>query len=296
MTVPKPSVRSLPAVAGAMLESLHAHRLLTARQLRELHAPDASLRWTQRVLAQLVTAGLVAFARAGRGGRRVYHLSTTGAAAVQHATASRATRRRARAAAQAAGALSAHTLAVNDVALAFVTAARQRGDECGPLAWRHEVAHATAPAAGGRRAELVIADALLTYLQHTGPSQLAVHYRFLELDRATQPTEALAAKLARYADLHSHTPTGSGQPAWCDHYPVFPEVLCVLAGAPRPALERRAGTVLALCAASPTLRAAPRVVVSLCLLEDLTAGGPWAAIFRRPQRPDRRVDWLGAPP
>jgi hypothetical protein len=286
--------RSLPAVAGAMLETLHAHGLLTARQLRELHAPHATLRWSQRALARLAGADLVAHARAGRGGRRVYYVTPTGAGAVEQPSASVGGRRSSRAVAHAAGPLSAHTLAVNDAAIAFVTAARERGDECGPLAWRHEVAHPITPPGRGRRRELVIADALLTYLEHTGEGELAFHYRFLELDRATQPTDALAAKLARYAALHTYAPNGSRQPAWRDCYPVFPEVLCVLTGAPPAALERRARTVLALCAANSKLRAAPQVVISLCLLEDLTARGPWAPVCRRPQQIDRPVTWLGA--
>jgi hypothetical protein len=295
MTTPAAMMRSLPAVAGAMLESLHAHRLLTARQLHELHAPHATLRWIQRALALLADADLVSWARAGRGGRRVYHLTTSGADAVEHTSGRVAPRQPSAAIAHAAGPLSAHTLAVNDAAIAFLNAARDRGDECGPLAWRHEVAHLISPPGRGRRRELVIADALLTYLEHTGEGELAFHYRFLELDRATQPTEALAAKLARYAALHSYAPNGSREPAWREHYPVFPEVLCILAGAPRAALERRARTVLALCAADDRLRAAPQVVISLCLLEDLTTRGPWAPICRRPQQPDRPVTWLGAP-
>ena len=64
-------------------------------------------------------------------------------------------------------------------------------------------------------------------------------------------------------------------------------------GAPRPALERRAQTVLALYGAHPVVE--PQVVVSICLLAELTQRGPWAPVFHRPQYPDRRVDWLGAP-
>jgi hypothetical protein len=285
---------ALPAVAGAMLESLHAHRLLTARQLQTLHAPQASLRWTQRTLAALAAHGLIGFARAGRGGRRVYHLTETATAAIGQLPGNATTRPRP-SLMQAAVALSAHTLAVNDAAIAFVSAARARGDECGPLAWRHEIAHPIAPPTRGRRGELVIADALLTYLQHIPDGELAFHYRFIELDRATQPTNALAAKLARYTHLHTYTPKGASRPAWREHYPVFPEVLCVLAGAPRPTLERRTHTVLALCAANPDLRAARQVAISLCLLDDLTDRGPWAPTCRRPQEPDRPVTWLGAP-
>jgi hypothetical protein len=286
-------LQSLPAVAGAMLESLDAHRLLTARQLQTLHAPQASLRWTQRTLAALVAHGLIGFARAGRGGRRVYHLTDTATAAIQQLPGHATTRARPPVV-QAAGALSAHTLAVNDAAIAFVSAARARDDECGPLAWRHEIAHPIALSARGRRGELVIADALLTYLQHAAHGELAFHYRFIELDRATQPTNALAAKLARYTHLRTYTPKGASRPAWREHYPVFPEVLCVLAGSSRPTLERRAQTVLALCATNPDLRAAPQVAISLCLLDDLTDRGPWSPICRRPQDPDQLVTWLGA--
>ena len=281
---------ALPPVAAAMLESLHAHRLLTASQLRELHAPHASLRWTHRALARLASHGLVDFARAGRGGRRVYHLTAEGINAVS--TTALTGRPRRSAGPPVAGPLTAHTVAVNDAAIAFVTAARGRGDECGPLAWRHEVAHPTNSAAPGQRRPLVIADALLTYLEHRNQGELAFHYRFLELDRATQPTNLLAAKLARYSDLHTYTAKGARRPAWQEHYPVFPEILCVLTGAPRPALERRAHTVLALYAAQPGVH--PHVVVSICLLDDLTQRGPWAPVFHRPQNPDRHVDWLGA--
>ena len=282
--------RALPPVAAAMLESLQAHRLLTAGQLRELHAPHASLRWTHRALARLASHGLVDFARAGRGGRRVYHLTADGLNAV--GAAERTGRPRRSAGPPVAGPLTAHTVAVNDAAIAFVTAARGRGDECGPLAWRHEVAHPTPAPAPGQRRALVIADALLTYLEHRHQGELAFHYRFVELDRATQPTNLLAAKLARYTDLHTYTPKGARRPAWQEHYPVFPEVLCVLTGVPRPVLERRAQTVLALYAAHPDVD--PAVAVSICLLHELTQHGPWAPVFQRPRNPDRRVDWLGA--
>ena len=272
-----------------MLESLRAHRQLTAGQLRELHAPHASLRWTHRALARLASHGLVDFARAGRGGRRVYHLTADGINAVS--TPDQTSRPGPRAGTPVAGPLTAHTVGVNDAAIAFVKAARGRGHECGPLAWRHEVAHPTSSPAPGRHRALVIADALLTYLEHRDQGELAFHYRFLELDRATQPTNVFAAKLARYTDLHTYTAKGARGPAWQEHYPVFPEVLCVLTGAPRPALERRAQTVLALYAAHRGVD--PQVVVSICLLEELTWRGPWAPVFHRPQDPERRVDWLG---
>lgn len=272
-----------------MLAALADHRLLTAGQLGILHAPQAGRRWPQKVMARLVDAGLVGFVRVG-GATRVYYLTPDGArAAGAHAAVV------ASGAAHAAGPLRAHTLAVNDVGLAFVQAARARGDEFGPQAWRHEIAHSIGPPAPGRRTELVIADAVLTYLQHLQDGGLAFHYRFLELDRATQPTADLAAKLSRYARLHTYTTNKHKEPLWHLTYPVFPEVLVVLAGAPQAALARRAETVLALCRADRLLAATPEVAISIVLLDDLLEHGPWATIHRR-LNVEGPVDWTGQKP
>ncbi|MEN3267967.1 replication-relaxation family protein [Pseudonocardia sp.] len=280
---------TLPSVAGAMVQSLAAHRLLTARQLHDLHTPQASPRWTRDVLGRLVERELVAFVHAGWGARRVYFLTDQGHQALNPTRPARADGAR-----HAASALSAHTLAVNEVGVAFVAAARKRGDEFGPLAWRHEVAHPIGTATVGRRKELVIADAVLTYLQHLDDGALAFHYRFLELDRATEPTAALAAKLIRYARLHSYTTNNHKEPLWHQNYPVFPEILVVLDGATRAALHRRAMTVLTLCQADPQLRRTPEVAISTCVLEDLVQHGPWAPIFERLYT-DRPTAWTGEP-
>lgn len=93
----------------------------------------------------------------------------------------------------AAGPLQAHTLAVNDAAICFIEAARGRGDEFGPFAWRHEIYH--------------------------------------------------------------------------------------------PAI--------ALLRSNPRLSRAPRVSISICLLEDLQAKGPFAPIFRDFRSPEKPIDWLG---
>jgi hypothetical protein len=62
----------------------------------------------------------------------------------------------------AAGALQAHTLAVNDSAICFLTAAHERGDDFGPFAWRQEVSHPLNYERGRRRRAL-ISDAVFTY-------------------------------------------------------------------------------------------------------------------------------------
>lgn len=280
------TVRALPTVAGEMLESLYQHRLLTSHQLHQIHTPDSSDRWTRDLLRRLRTVGLVDFARAAGGSGSVYFLTRAGALAVERLTTRPAVRRELIGAAAAAGPLRGHTLAVNEVGIAFMQAARERGDEFGALAWQHEVAHQLGPS----RRELLVSDALLNYLQRLEDGELVFHYRLLELDRATEPVDTLAAKLGRYARLYRN------RDGWRERYPVFPGVISVLTAKPRAALERRLDTVLALCSEDPQLTATPQVEIALCLLDDLTAQGAFAAIWQRPDRPDERLDWLGRAP
>ncbi len=293
-----PAAPTLPTVASEVLTSIYQHRLLSTTKVHEMHMPGRTRRWAEQVLAQLASRGLTAFVRPGRGGARLYYLTLAGAQAVELIPTRVETRRKLITPEQAVGPLWRHTLAVNDVGIAFLKAARERGDDFGPLGWRHEIAHA-ALTAGHARGELLIADALITYLVLGSARELTFHYRLLELDRATVPTDTLAGKLARYADLYRHAPAGRGQvsgPAWQARYPIFPEIVCVLAGQPRAALTRRAQTVLALCREDPQLKSTPEVRVSLALLEDLQAKGPFATIWHQPKDPGQALDWLGNRP
>jgi Replication-relaxation len=283
-------LQALPAVAGEVLESLYQHRLLSSHQIHRMHTPGASMRWTREILTGLRRHDLVDFLRAADGGGSVYFLTPKGTDAVELLPARAQPRRKLITPAHAAGPLRAHTLAVNETGIAFLASARERGDEFGTLAWRHEIAHPI----GHRRGELLIADALFTYLRYGPDGELIFHYRLLELDRATLPTDTLAAKLARYARLYRYTPTGRKTPGWQARYPVFPGVICVLAGRPQRVLDRRAQTVLALCREDPELTRTPEVEISICLLCELATRGPFAAIWQRPGD-ERRLDWLGHP-
>jgi Replication-relaxation len=245
-----------------VLASLAQHRVLTAAQVHAMHLPEVGTRSAQRLLAELGREGLADRAP-GLGAQRVWFVTAKGLAVVRSAGALEGEppildRR------SAAGRLMAHTLAVNDVGIAFMAAARERGEEFGPLAWRHEVAHPMS-AGRGRRRQTKIADAVLSYLRSEGP-ETVVEQRFLELDRATRSAEGLARELALYARLlRAEGP--AGEPLWRERYPASPSVLCVLAGA-------RAEP------AAPSSRGGPRLPR---LRADLRRGGAQA----------KAVDWTG---
>ena len=121
--------RRLPAIAPAMLAGLYQHRLLSTKQLHALYTPHHRLRWTRRVLGRLAARGLLDRVQVPRT-RSLWFLTEYGADTVETAGPRAEPRRRLSTVAQAEGPLRAHTLAVNDVGIAFVQAARERvGDE-----------------------------------------------------------------------------------------------------------------------------------------------------------------------
>lgn len=283
----------LVETAAEILQGIHQHRLLSTSQVHALHAPHAHVSWPQRLLAQLRDLGLVHMTRLPHR-PALWHLTEQGADAVETIGDRIETRRKVLAPDAAVGALQRHTLAVNDVGIAFVQAARERGDECGPFAWRHEIAHPLGPPPGRRRTEQLISDAVLRYQQHRD-GQPRFHYRFVELDRATRATDDLAERLARYGRLHRRTipgPGGRQVRLWPKLYPTFPAVLLVLAGRRRDLLEQRRDTVLRLCAHHPDLAQSPEVEIHACLLDHLEDHGPFAPIFRTAVSRNESVGWL----
>lgn len=279
-----------------ILESLSQHRLLSTSQIHTLHAPHASRRFVQRVLDRLHDAGLVAVAR-GLRGLRLWHLTEDGLDAVETIPSRAETRRKLILPAQAAGPLQQHTLGVNDVGIAFVQAARERGDHCDPSAWRHEIAHSLGPPPGRRTPEQLIADAVLTYELTEPDTSKSVVYRFIEYDRSTRSATDLATRLGRYARLYRRmipADNRSDPPValWTRLYPVFPGVLVVLAGRRRDRLQQRRDVVLALCQQNVDLQESLEVEVSIGLLDDLIDQGPFAAPCRGAADPDVAVDWL----
>ncbi len=278
----------LPRKTAEVLASIGEHRVLTTEQVRRLHLPGRSSRRAQQLLTHLWAAGLIERVQSpGDLPRRLWFLSHAGAIAVRTAGAVPEVPRTLDPE-QVTGQLQEHTLAVNDTMIRFTETARERGDEFGPLAWRHEVVHPL-DTNRGRRRRVLRADAVMTYLLLDGDG-VAIEQRFIELDRATLSTDRLAAELAGYVRLFRATDK-TGQPLWRSMYPVFPPVLCVLAGKPSEYLERRRSTTIALLASDPDLTRTSEVIVLFCLAEDLDEHGPFEAIFTGP-RHRQPVDWL----
>jgi Replication-relaxation len=290
--------RPLPSVATEVLAGIYQHRLLSTKQLHALYTPHAKPRWTRRVLGLLAERRLVDRAQ-GPGSLSLWFLTEYGAETVETAGPRAETRRRLVGPAQAEGPLRKHTLAVNDVGIAFVRAARKRGDECGPESWRHEIAHPISLARGRKPAEMAVADALLTYLQTGEDGSLALHQRWIELDRGTaRPAEHLAAKISAYTRLRYFALTGSeesGEPLWRSSYRSWPHLLIVLAGQSRERMRLRIQRTLVLHQSDPANHAGAAIPLAFVALEDLQRQGPFAAIFTAAEHPTQPVDWLGQP-
>lgn len=188
-----------------------------------------------------------------------------------------------------------HTLAVNDVGIAFVKAARDRNDDCGPLSWRHEIAHPIAPRRGRQSREMLIADALLSYTEQRPDGGLIEHQCFIELDRATIPVRALVEKFQGYISLRDYDPARYGdrrELGWRDYYREFPGVLVILAHRDRALLRRRIQSVIALYQADDRTHGC-RILIGV--LEELSRAGPNSPMFIDPENPDQYVDWRRQP-
>ncbi len=290
--------RPLPRVSGLgaeILTGLYRHRLVSTSQAHVIHAPQLTRRRIRMVLCDLERTGYVS--RVGIAGsmETAWYVTAAGAEAVEGAGVD--VRPYRLNASRAGGPLQAHTMAVNDVGIAFLAAARSRGEDFDVAGWRHEAAH---PLGEGRKPELVIADAVLDYVVHDPDGEVLV-CRFLELDRATMSVREVATKLANYARLHAYQPAarpGSEAPrGWRQHYHRrFPKVMVVMSGRPVPTLARRRDSLLELVRRDARVMALrDELGISVTTLEDLRRQGPFAGVFRRLGDPDTPVDVLGRP-
>ncbi|MGW1766497.1 replication-relaxation family protein [Streptomyces sp. NPDC002073] len=261
------------------------HRLVTTHQLHQMLAPQMPPTKMHKVLAPLRAQELIAHTVLG-GSRHMqaHYLTPAGAQTVRDWPELRG--RAPVVLTDAAASLrAAHTLTGVRAHIAFLTDARQRGDEYGALDWVPEIAHRL-PDTGGE--EQVIADAVFHYT--VGGSQRRQYRAFVEIDRATMSSERLARKLISYARFHDYTPQPTGRRqtvadqsamfAWQRSYPRFPRILFILTGAPRPALVRRIEDVRQMATAHAFVaRFAAHVPLGATILEDIEDTGPSAAVW-----------------
>jgi hypothetical protein len=295
MTVAMPDrAVALSPVGNDVLTSLYRHRLLSTSQIRAIHAPEGTPRGVRKTLARLAEGGYAE--RVGVSGTRetAWFVTPLGVEAVEGAGVAtrpyRVTPERAR------GPLQSHTLAVNDVGIAFLVAARQRGDDFDANGWRHETAHAITE---GRKPELLIADAVVDYTVHEPNGEIFL-CRFVEVDRGTMSVREVAAKLTNYARLYHFRPkeaAGEAARGWRQLYPRFPKVVVVLCGRPLPILERRLRSLLEMARRDPELlNLVDELGISMTTLDALARRGPFAPIFWRLGGPAGPVDVLGGRP
>ncbi|MFF3747494.1 replication-relaxation family protein [Streptomyces kronopolitis] len=288
--------RGLSTLGQEALPVLYRHRLLTAHQLTQLLRPDAtSTRYIRRQLEVLHDRGLAdaSVRRTSRAGELLWYTTPLGCEVVENGgeLTARAYRMTEDA---AASQLQEHTLAVNDVGLAFVQHARRLGDECGPLDWDPEVGHRVRDGDSRLGDEaFLVPDAVLHYV-HTGTADDGQQQRmlltfFCEIDRATMSIARLAAKLHAYARYSRYIPQpapGRGRPkvsgyrreAWRGRYPAFPRILLVLDGASPAQLARRQDDLRALAAADTRLHSALDLRAGVTTLDQLRRHGPLAPI------------------
>lgn len=275
------------------------HRLLSSEQLHGLLCPTKSERWMQWTLQKLHAVGLAdRLLRRGRGyAGYVWFVTDAGRQAVDYAVRER----HYVITAQRAGSMKQrHTLACNDVGVAFVRAAQAAAHECGPLDWEHEVAHRIADGTGVRFGNLLTSDLRIRCLMHDPDHGDVAVTRLVELDRATMNVLDVHQKVRSYVRMLKYAP-GAGRPnvnatpAWKTQYQAFPKLLCVFTDKPERVLERRQDALADLCRADPVI--APHlehVGVFMTTLARLDQDGPFTTTFRTPLRDsDDRVDILG---
>ncbi|MER5988033.1 replication-relaxation family protein [Streptomyces sp. NPDC001787] len=292
--------RSFHAIAKTALDLLYQHRIMTTGQLHRLLTPAArGSSYLRRQLADLEESGLVQRLRAqgqAGGGHHfnrpyVWFLTESGADAVEQATEVFSRRYRVTPE-SAASTRQAHTLAVNEVGIAFVAHAHRLGHDCTPLSWTPEVAHRIRD--GQRRFEddHVISDAVLHYV-HVHRQARTMLNLFIELDRATMTTAELAKKVSAYGRLYEFVPqhpdrakrsAASTRSAWQHTYPAFPRLLIILDGVPGPTLAKRLADrtedLYTLTRVDPRLaRIARQLSVGVTTLQQLRERGPFAQIF-----------------
>lgn len=266
------------SAATDVLRSICLHRYLSGEQVRRLHFADASsLRVTEvlssRALCALELAELVESVPARgatRRGEKLWFATRSGLAVTGNGRTYVPSKEKALA-------LQEHSLAVNEVGLAFVAAARARGDECGALSWEHEIPLSRSGS------NLVVVDGVLSYVGRglfaDEPDALEGVTVMFELDQGSYPDAKLMEKLRMFAEVQA------SPRLWAERFAHgWPMLLVVVAGSERSSRARVGRAV--------KLWGGERLPVLFTTLADLRVSGPFAAIWRSPERGES-LNWLG---
>ena len=310
-------VRDLSDTAARLLAALADHRLLTVDQLRVLcgwrsdTGRYVSRQWISDQLNGLKELGYVRAGRQRVGRGKVWSVTKQGAAAAELDDGAADRRIVVLRSSQIHARTQAHTLAVNQVGVAFTRWARQQqGDAC---AWTNELAHKVLEGAAPSKG-LLRPDAYLRVDCQLEPGHWVFLSAFVELDRDSKTVQQLGEQLRRYVLFKRFTPRGAQAPAWQTFYGQFPTVLVVLdsrqrqrpgesvdafGARTRTQLEERLDALSAFCDADPMLHEAldidtdpgsaaePELRVRCCLLADLEQRGPYEPIFVDPATGER---------
>ncbi|OEV10917.1 replication-relaxation family protein [Streptomyces nanshensis] len=285
-----PSVAPRSLVPQDLLACLFAHRMATTEQLTVM--VDRHVKYVLHCLRGMEREGLVAATRRAFHSN-VWRLTGKGRRLVARWPEFRAYTPQ-RKALPAHLSREVHTLTVTRTAVAFLTDARDRGDDFSPLDWSTEVAH---PVRDGVRdgERLLIADGLLYYKRMEPKQQLL--RAFVEVDRATESSERLASKTITYARLHAGAqPVGRGRPAppaWQKSYTRFPRVLFVLTGASLGRLRQRIADLQTIVGQDPLVEHfAAQVPLGAAVLEELEERGASAPVWTPLNGRGERRGWM----
>jgi protein involved in plasmid replication-relaxation len=213
---------------------LRQWRMLTTGQVRDLWLPTTSphLGGTGYVgvssqvgvcLRRLEAAGLARSFAGRRGREEVWHLTRVGWEATRGEGDDRPY---GVPESKANGAKMdlLHHLSVADVGIAFVQAARERGDRCGP----HDVTFEVKLRTGAQ--SRLISDAHIHYELWEGEELTEAIDWLIELERDKKSLTAVMRKLESYHKAGRFVREGELRPEWERWFPAFPHVLVVVRG------------------------------------------------------------------
>ncbi|MET8630641.1 replication-relaxation family protein [Kitasatospora sp. NPDC004669] len=195
-------------ITWAVLASLFQLRISTARQLRQLHAPDSGIEKMRGRLRRLRVEGLAEELVLPQSGRTKGWFPTEHGVRIAGAFPELADIP----APRLPGDETAfkytlwHQLAVVRAHLAFLADARKRGDVYGAFDFIPEITHRFAEGKEGS----VRPDGLLHYAREAGDGARVSGLAFVELDRGTMGGTRLAAKLNAYARYWATAPLPAG--------------------------------------------------------------------------------------